>query len=248
MTQPSKELPLPGEVFSLAGCTAFFIPPTTTDAPTSWVWYAPTLANLPGPEEVWMLERFGAAGLAVAGIDVGESYGSPKGRALYTALYKEMTQRRGMASRPCLLARSRGGLMLYNWVVENAEKVGGIAGIYPVCNLRSYPGIERACPAYEMTAEELVARLSQHNPLDRLAPLAQAGVSIFHIHGDCDEVVPLEDNSGALAQRYEKLGGEITLQVVEGGGHTMWEGWFQCRELVEFVVGRAGRNGPRTLS
>jgi hypothetical protein len=43
------------------------------------VWYAPTLPNLPGPEERWMFEKFRAAGIAVAGIDAGESYGSPAG-------------------------------------------------------------------------------------------------------------------------------------------------------------------------
>lgn len=236
MTQPSKEIPLPGEVFSVQGCTAFVIPPAEATAPVPWVWYAPTLANLPGPEEGWMLERFGAAGLAVAGIDVGESYGSPRGRALFTAFYQELTQEGGMAKKPCLLARSRGGLMLYNWAADHPKKVGGIAGIYPVCNVRSYPGIERACGAYDMAAEELEACLGENSPLDRLAPLARAGVPIFHIHGNSDGVVPLENNSAVLAERYEALGGDMTLQVVEGGGHTMWEGWFRCAELVEFVV------------
>jgi hypothetical protein len=28
--------------------------------------------------------------------------------------------------------------MLYNWAAENPERVAGIAGIYPVCDLRSY--------------------------------------------------------------------------------------------------------------
>ncbi len=34
----------------------------------------------------------------------------------------------------------------------------------------------------------------------------------------------------------------MTLQVVEGGGHDMWEGWFQCEELVEFVIAHASRS------
>ena len=32
--------------------------------------------------------------------------------------------------------------MLYNWAVINPAKVKAIAGIYPVCNLISYPGLE----------------------------------------------------------------------------------------------------------
>jgi hypothetical protein len=44
-----------------------------------------------------MHERFLEAGVAVAGIDVGEAYGSPKLRGLFTALYKELTGWRGFA-------------------------------------------------------------------------------------------------------------------------------------------------------
>ncbi len=72
----AKDLPLPGEVFTVNGRPAFIVPPTvpTPDGkPTPWVWYAPTLARLPAREEAWMFERFPRAGVAVAGIDVGES-------------------------------------------------------------------------------------------------------------------------------------------------------------------------------
>ena len=96
--------------------------------------------------------------------------------------------------------------MLYNWAAENAGKVGGIAGIYPVCDLRSYPGLTIASPAYSMTPEQLGDHLFEHNPIDRLQPLAQAGVPIFHIHGDSDATVPLAQNSQVVYDRY-KAGG-----------------------------------------
>ncbi len=129
--------------------------------------------------------------------------------------------------------------MLYNWACENPDAVACIAGIYPVCNLTSYPGVTNACSAYEMTATELTARLTQHNPIDRLAPLAKGRVPIFHIHGDSDAVVPLDQNSGELARRYRDLGGKMTLVVPPGQGHNMWEGFFQCEELVQFVIQHA---------
>src|SRR4029077_10801878 len=119
-----------------------------------------------------MFERFLAAGIAIAGVDVGESYGSPKGRAVYSALYKELVDNRNFAKRPVLLARSRGGLMLYNWAAENAELVGGIAGIYPGRDLRSHPGLDKACGAYGLTRAELEEQLDKHNPVARLARLA----------------------------------------------------------------------------
>ena len=204
-----------------------------------WVWYAPTLADMPGDAEEWMFQRFLDAGLAIAGVDVGESSGSPSGRALYSLLYEELVERRGFCKKACMLARSRGGLMLYNWAAEHADCVACIAGIYPVCNPTSYPGLDKACEAYGVTAEQLTAALSEHNPVDRLAPLAAAGVPIFHIHGDVDELVPLAVNSGLLAERYREMGGPIELVVPVGQGHNMWPGFFRCQPLVDFVLSHA---------
>ena len=149
-----------------------------------------------------------------------------------------------MSSKPCLLPQSRGGLMLYNWAAENPARVACIAGIYPVCDLRSYPGLERACSAYGLSAAELEARLAEHNPIDRLAPLAKAGVPILHVHGAADKVVPLEKNSAELARRYRALGGQAQLIVVPGKGHQVCDEFFHCRKLVDFVVANASTS-PR---
>jgi len=241
--KPQKVLPLPGEVFEVAGRTAFAILPSSenirTNRPVPWVWYAPTLPKLPAVEETWMFKQFLAAGIAVAGVDVGESYGSPQGREGFSAFHRELTERRGFSRKPVLLPRSRGGLQLYNWAIEHPDCVAGIAGIYPVGNLRSWPGLDKACGAYGLTAAQLGEQLAQHNPIERLAPLAQAGVPIFHIHGDADKVVPLPDNSAELARRYRALGGSMRLRVPPGQGHNMWPGFFQCAELVEFVIAHA---------
>jgi len=87
----------------------------------------------------------------------------------------------------------------------------------------------------------LRAVLKEHNPVDRLAGLAKAKVPFFAIHGDVDTVVPLERNSGLVAERYRALGGEMELVVPKGQGHNMWEGFFRSAELVAFVKRAAGR-------
>ena len=66
-------------------------------------------------------------------------------------------------------------------MVENSHKVKCITGVYPVCNIASYPGLKRACGAYGLTVEQLEDELAKHNSIDRLAPLAKAKVPIFHI-------------------------------------------------------------------
>jgi hypothetical protein len=236
-TAAKKDLPLPGEAFLVSGYTGFIIPckidPATKSKP--WVWYAPTLPGLPGQEEKWMFDQFRDAGIAVAGIDVGESYGSPAGNALFTAFYREMTKSRDYSSKPVLLGRSRGGLMTLSWAVENPDKVAAFAGIYPVCKLASYPGLDIAAQAFGKTTEELRAELTQYNPVDRLPVLAKAGVPLFAIHGDIDRTVPLEANSGLMKQWYTTFGGSMQLIVPPDQGHNMWPGFFQCPELVTFV-------------
>jgi len=235
--KPLKKLPVPGETFEVSGREAFLILSQKSPAKSKpWVWYAPTLPGLPGVEEKWMFDQFLAVGISIAGIDVGESFGSPTGRNQFTALFKEMTKNRGFSTKPALLARSRGGLMLYNWAAEHPENVGCIAGIYPVCDLSSWPGLEKASPAYGMTPEELKRDLKNHNPVSRLKPLADSKVPIFHIHGDVDTVVPLERNSGAVAAEYSKLGGHMILEVPKGQGHNMWRGFFESQTLVDFIL------------
>lgn len=234
--KPIKSLPLTGEVFEIQGHTGFIILPKNPHRKTPWVWYAPTLQGLPGTEEKWMFEQFTRAGVAVAGLDIGESYGNPQGRAAFTAFYDHLVRNRGFSRKPCLLARSRGGLMLYNWAVEHPQSLSGLAGIYPVCDLRSYPGLKNASTAFGLTEDQLVNQLSAHNPVDRLKSLAKARVPIFHIHGDSDTVVPLDQNSGAVAKNYAQYGGQMKVQVVPGKGHDMWVGWFQSQELVDFVL------------
>ena len=129
--------------------------------------------------------------------------------------------------------------MLYSWAAENPDKVACITGIYPVCNIASYPGLQRASGAFGLTAQGLEAQLAKHNPIDRLAPLAKAKVPIFHIQGDMDRVVPLDKNSAIIKERYDKLGGPMILEIVKGQGHNMWPGWFQSQALVDFVLKHA---------
>ena len=95
-----------GESFQFNGHDAFLIIPEKKINPMPWVWYAPTLKNLPGREEVWMFERFLEEGIAIAGIDVGESYGSPKGTETYGDFYQYLTADRGLSQEPVLLARA----------------------------------------------------------------------------------------------------------------------------------------------
>ena len=135
-----------GEVtyLEVAGCPAFVILPQgeKPSTPVPWVWYAPTIRGQPRPAHVWMFRQFLAKGIAIAGIDVGESMGNAKGRGEYAAFHKHLTEKHGFAKRANLMPQSRGGLMLYNWAAEHPNHVACIAGIYTVCDMSSWPGLK----------------------------------------------------------------------------------------------------------
>ena len=215
--------------------------------PQPWIMYAPTLPGLPGSHEKSMHQQFVNAGIAVAGIDVGEGNGSPASQKLFTALYQELTLKRGFAKKACLLGRSRGGLWCSSWAVNHPEKVSGFAGIYPVFDIRSYPKVNRAAPAYGLTTEQLEATLDQHNPIARMEILAKAKVPVFIIHGDIDKVVPLEENSGAVVQIYKQADAQnaITLITAKGQGHNFWPGFFNCQPLIDFAIKQANAGAVR---
>ena len=128
--------------------------------------------------------------------------------------------------------------MLYNWAAEHAHEVGCIAGIYPVTNLESWPSLggERIQQAYGMSEAELRKHLRKNNPIDRLAPLARAKVPIFHIHGDADKVVPLQQNTLELVRRYNDLGGKATAEVIHGKGHEEVPEYFESQRLLDFLL------------
>ena len=226
--------------FFVAGRPAFILLPLKSNIrnPQPWVLYAPVVQSYPNGQETWMFEQLTKHGIAIAGVDVGESYGNPDGQKIFDQLYDELTLNRGFAKMPCLFARSRGGLWVANWAANNPEKVAGIAGIYPAFDLRSYPGLDKAAPAYGMTTIQLNRSLSDHNPIMRASILVDAKISVYLLHGDQDSVVPLEANSGALIQCYEKAGASniATLQVAKGKQHGSGPEFFRSQRLVDFII------------
>lgn len=244
----TPEQPLSAQLFKVNGRPAFVMMPPSSlrRRPQPWIWYAPTLPGLPDEHETWMHQKFLDAGIAVAGIDVGESFGNRTGRDYFSDFYQEMTERRGFSSRVVLLGRSRGGLMVVNWAVEHPENVAGIAGIYPVIDFRTYPGIDAAAKAYGLTSAQLAERSASQNPIERIEALAKSRVPALLIHGDMDTVVPLKENSLEFVRRYELAGARDAVRIIvaEGQGHNYWEGFFRCEELIEFAINRA-RNGQK---
>jgi len=48
--------------------------------------------------------------------------------------------------------------------------------------------------------------------------------------------VPHDDNTRVLKERYEAGGGQITVKLIPGEGHKLSPSFFECQELVDFVI------------
>ena len=129
--------------------------------------------------------------------------------------------------------------MMLSWAVQNPTKLKAFAGIYPVLNLRSWPmtrNLSSTLADFEMDQDTFLKTVDLHNPIHQLEGLAQAKVPLFMVHGDSDRIVPLEENTEIVINRYTKLGGEAKVKVVPGKGHQVGDDFFKSKELTEFII------------
>jgi predicted esterase len=230
------------EVFEINGHKAYLHAPAEPASGKPWIWYGPVVkGDLILVRFKKYYEPFMNAGIAIAGYDLGEVRGAPGSTAKFSKFYDEMVKR-GYSTKPILLGQSRGGIMTLAWAVQNPDKVQAWVGIYPVCNLASYPlksSKKETLADFGLTEEELKAKLPEYNPIEKLAPLAKAKVPMFAVHGDKDGPVPYEENTRLLKEKYEAAGGTFSLKLVPGGRHEVTPAFFECQELIDFVLKNA---------
>lgn len=227
------------ETFEAEGHKAYVQPAPTPAAGKPWIWYAP---NVRGDfiilRHKMYVNAFQAAGIAIASYDLGEVRGAPGSTAKFSHFYDAMVAR-GYSKKPILLGQSRGGLMTLAWACRNPDKVSAWAGIYPVCNLESYPlrlSKKETLADFGMEEAQLRAKLDELNPVSLLDGLAKNKVPMFSVHGDKDGVVPLEENTQLLQQRYQAAGGTCEVKIIPGRGHEVTPAFFQCQELIDFIL------------
>ncbi len=233
----------------LGGSIGFLIEPTAKiDDERRWVWVVPLWLALPSHHGNYLasyyVEGLLEQGFHVVGFDVGTSLGSPKGTDLFAQFHEHVVKEYKLAEKARMIAVSNGGLITYGYAFRHPERIDCIFAIYPALDFRSWPKFElvvgpgQITPrglAYGLSAEEMISRISEFNPIDNLKPLAAAGVPIFHIHGDADEVVPLDPNSALTVSRYREMGGDIRLKILKGGGHGGMKA-FTDKEALDFLL------------
>ena len=209
--------------FSVDGRRCWVVTPQAEAEGRPWIWRARFFGHEPQTDIALLQEGF-----HLAYCDVGGLYGNPQAVKHWDAFYRLLTEKHGLARRPALEGMSRGGLIIYNWAAAHPGKVACIYGDAPVCDFKSWPGGKgkgkgspaswmQCLAAYGLTETEGLAY--KGNPVDRLKPLAEAGVPLLHVVGDADEVVPVEENTAIIEARYRQLGGSIQVIHKPGVGH-----------------------------
>ena len=203
--------------FRVADRDCFVVVPKQAAPGRPWVWRA-RFPNFHAEADLQLLEQ----GFHIAHINTAGMLGSPASLDLWDRFYQEMTTTHHLADRVALEAVSRGGLFAYRWAARRPDRVACIYADTPVCDFKSWPlgqgdGIgsdatwQSLLKHYDLTEEQALAY--RENPIDVLAPIANAKIPLLHLVSLNDRVVPAKENTFVLADRYRKLGG--TIQIIE---------------------------------
>jgi pimeloyl-ACP methyl ester carboxylesterase len=229
------------------GRLAYLVKPTgKVDSQKRWVWTFPFWLSINDGhgrlQHKLYVEKLLAAGFHVAGVDVGTSCGSPTAAEVCQEFYHLVVSQHRLNHRARLIGQSNGGLIAYAWAFRHADCVDRIAGICPATDFRTWPGLDNVLTYpergldYRMSRGDLTSLISHFNPIDNLQPLASAGVKILHIHGDKDDLVPIQANSLELSDRYKKLGGSAQVVVLPGLGHGGTR-LYESEPFIQFLLG-----------
>ncbi len=209
--------------FVVGGRACLLVVPQTAAEGRPWIWRTEFFGHEPQADLALL-----AKGFHVAYMDVQNMYGAPVALDHMDRFYEHLVHEYRLSPKTVLEGFSRGGLFALNWGARNPGRVACIYNDAPVCDFKSWPAgfgkakgspgdWQRCLALYKLTEAE--AREYKLNPVDNLAPLAQAKVPLLHVCGDADEVVPMEENTRLIEKRYRELGGSITVIAKPGVGH-----------------------------
>jgi lysophospholipase L1-like esterase len=181
-------------------------------------------------------------------INTDNEYGSPRAVKVWEQLYDHLREKYQLHEKVALAGVSRGGLFVYNFAKKNPEKVACIYAEAPVCDFTSWPGgfgagagspqdWARLKEVYGFSSDE-EAKAYNNQPINNLEVLAAAKVPVLHMIGLNDEIVPPNENTYTLTDRYIQLGGPATVVPCTEGEQSLQGHHFPIetpRRVADFV-------------
>src|SRR5262249_31283993 len=139
----------------------------------------------------------------------------------WNAVYKYLIDQ-GCSAKPVMEGAGQAAGEAYAWAIANPDKVSCIYGENPV----------------------LRTNMSKTQPVDNLAPLANAGVHLLHVCGSLDPW--LKSQTQGVEKRYQELGRPITIIIKEGEGHYPLAPK-ELQPVVDFIIERVAAAGSSSI-
>ena len=230
--------------FRLGKHKCYVIEPKKSTKGKPWVWRARFDSRSNSDFDLAMLKE----GFHVAQVGVGGLLGGPQAMRNFDEFYAYLTEKCGFGKRPVLEGLSRGGLPIFNWSIQNPDKVSCVYADNAVCDFKSWPGgkgkgkySEKLWKAVQKNygfKSEKEAIEYKRNPIDLVHILAENGVRVMLGLAMKDSVVPAEENGLIIEKRYNAAlkKGDIKVLVLknENAGHHP-HGFKDPSGLVEFA-------------
>ncbi len=188
-------------------------------------------------------------GFHVVYINTDYLFGSPKCVEIWNGFYNYLTSQHGLNKKVSLEGVSRGGLYVYNYAKKYPEHVSCLYAEGPVCDFKSWPGGKGSSKGDAESWKQLMTAYGfkneaealdfKDNPIDHLEKMAAAKVPVFHSIGLNDSIVPNEENSYILLNRYIRLGGPATVYSNTAGKQSLQGHHYPIDNLkagVDFVL------------
>ena len=229
--------------FQFEGRTCYIVDPKWDATGKPWLWRARFWGHRPEVDLALL-----AQGYHLVYMDVAEMLGNQEAVGHWNDFYKLLTTTYHLNRKAEMEGMSRGGMYVYAWAEQNPDKVAAIYADAPLCDVKSLLALHDGQPEptrWKMAVDAFgfhdvnEALAYRGSPIDNLAPLAKAGVPLLHVVGDADTVVPVEENTRIMEQRYKALGGSIQVIVKPGVGHV--HGLDDPMPIIEFLVAHRPR-------
>lgn len=209
--------------FEWKGVQSRIVKPKQTAIGRPWVLRARFWGHEP-QTDIALLER----GFHIVYTDVANLYGSPKAVKRWNEFYALM-RKGGLSEKVVLEGMSRGGLIMYNWAIQNLKKVACIYADAPVLDGKSWPGGKGKGKYSEIDWKQLklafgfesekAALYFKGFPINHAKQLAKSKIPLLHVCGESDQVVPVNENTRLFEETILKYGGNIKTIYKQGIGH-----------------------------